>query len=304
MSSLPVVYLAGSGHTGSTLLSILLSEHPGIASVGEIAIKPKILKKTGGERYRCSCGQLIASCGFWREVFQRLNAQGFPFGPGCWPNDYRSANPVVHRLLTKDSSYAAVRALQQWSARHLPIYSTRVARTDRVNVAFVRAVLDVKRASVFLDTTKSVSRLLHLLRIPEIDIKVVALVRDVRGLAASAKRRGYSIRHAAEHWKRDQLVIQEVTDAYGRPRLLVRYEDLCRCPAETLSSLWNFCDVEPIPFVATPRPVEHHVLGNSMRLAARGDIRLDERWRTELDEREATQALRIAGDLHRQLGYA
>ncbi|HET9468064.1 MAG TPA: hypothetical protein VFO48_06630, partial [Vicinamibacterales bacterium] len=62
MSLIPrprLVYLAGSGHTGSTLLALLMNAHPAVASVGEVAIKPKIRHKGNELRQKCSCGALI-----------------------------------------------------------------------------------------------------------------------------------------------------------------------------------------------------------------------------------------------------
>ena len=40
-----VVYVAGSGHTGSTLLALLMDSHPEIACVGETSVKPKIRRR-------------------------------------------------------------------------------------------------------------------------------------------------------------------------------------------------------------------------------------------------------------------
>jgi hypothetical protein len=40
-----------------------------------------------------------------------------------------------------------------------------------------------------------------------------------------------------------------------------------------------------------------------MRTAAAIEIRLDERWRTELKDSEQAEVLRIAGALNREFGY-
>ena len=85
---------------------------------------------------------------------------------------------------------------RRWATRHLPRLRARTARVDRANVAFVGAVLRRRNASVFLDTTKLLTRLTYLLEIPDFDLRVVRLVRDVRGFAASAQRRGESVDEA------------------------------------------------------------------------------------------------------------
>jgi hypothetical protein len=301
---LRVVYLAGSGHTGSTLVALLLDAHPAIASVGEAAVKSKIRRRGAQLEQKCSCGALVAECLFWRAIFRRVTEQGIEFGAANWTNDYRCEAALADRLLTLDSSYRPVRALQLWAARSLPFYRARVRRIHRVNVAFIRAVLEQTRAQVFVDTSKLPMRLSHLLGIPELDVRVVTLVRDVRGFAASAKRRGKPVSAAAQAWKRDQVLIADVTrDLPADRSLLVRYEDLCRRPAETLRTLWDFCGVDPIDPPAAVLSRDHHVLGNSMRLAGTIQIQLDERWRDSLGENEQAQVLRIAGGLNQRFGY-
>jgi hypothetical protein len=301
---IPVVYLAGSGHTGSTLLSMLADAHPSIASVGETAVKPKIRRRGDSVKQRCSCGALIVECPFWKEVFDRIHRQGIQFDARTWPNDYRLENPLLHRLLTRDSSYAFLRRFRRWAEGHLPGYSNRIRRIDRVNVAFVRAVLEAAGATVFFDTSKGTARLARILAIPSFDVKVVTLVRDVRAYAASAKRRGKAVTDAASTWRKDQIAIRElIADLPADRRMVIRYEDLCSDPARTLKSLWKFCNVEAIEPPRRLLSRDHHVLGNNMRRGGEIEIKLDDRWRKELDPSEQASILRIAGALHGEFGY-
>ncbi len=299
-----VVYLAGSGHTGSTLLALLMSAHPGVATVGEIAVKPKFRHKGRTLRQKCSCGALVGECRFWQSIFQKVNDQGLDFGPAAWTNDYRFTHPLLHRVFTRDSSFALVRAFRGWVERYLPVYRQRIKRIDRVNEAFVRAVLETAGAEVFFDTSKGPMRLARLLASSVFDLRVVMLVRDARAYATSARRRGTSLRDAAETWKKDQLTIRAVTRELPHDRkLLVRYEDLCTNPRGTLIRLHDFCGVAPLELPRQPFSHEHHVLGNNMRMAASIEIRLDERWRSELKDSEQAEVLHIAGALNREFGY-
>jgi hypothetical protein len=301
---LRVVYLAGSGHTGSTLLALLMDSHPAIVSVGEIAVKPRIRRRGDAAVQHCSCGATIADCAFWQRIFAAVQAQGLRFGVDEWTNDYRLEHPLAHRLLTRDSSFAFVRAFQAWCAHHLPIYNRRVENTGRVNVAFIRAVLQATAADVFFDTSKVSARLARLLERPELDVRVVRLVRDVRGYGASAKRRGLSVEDAASSWKKDQEAISAVTVAVAPERtLLLKYEDLCDSPGEVMRQLYRFCGVEEIHPITSTRSDEHHVLGNNMRRDGTITVRLDERWRSKLRAEEQRQILAIAGPLNRALGY-
>jgi hypothetical protein len=298
------VYLAGSGPTGSTLLALLLNAHPAIASGGEIAVKPKIRHGGRALRQKCSCGALISECAFWRRVFQKVTDEGLKFGPTQWTNDYHFTHPLVHRLLTRDSSLSLVRAGRCWIERCVPMYRQRLRRIDRVNDAFVRAVLETAGAEVFVDTSKVPTRLARLLTSGAFDLRVVTLVRDIRGYAFSARRRGKSLRDAALTWTKDQLSIRAAAaDLSADRRSIVRYEDLCADPAGTLRRLHAFCGVA---LMDCPRPLftrDHHVLGNKMRLEDSIEIRLDQRWRNELTTREQEAVLRIGGRLNAELGY-
>lgn len=307
MSNQPlrVVYVAGSGHTGSTLLSLLMDVHPSIASVGEVSVKPKIRRRGDQLQQKCSCGALVPECPFWRGVSQRVSDDGFEFGPDNWTNDYRSENPLMNRLLVRHSSLPTIRAAQRWLSSSLPVYSAHLRHIDRVNVSFIRAVLAESRAEVFLDASKRSMRLLRLLQIPELDVKVVRLVRDVRGYAASAKRRGLTIDDAANIWKKDQDVIAEMTAEMPPDRVfLLRYEDLCGTLETTARRLWDFCGVAPVALPERLFSEEHHVLGNSMRLGGTIEIKLNESWRRSLDPAEQRRILQIAGMANRTFGYA
>ncbi len=97
----PVVYIAGCGHSGSTLLALLLDSHPDIACVGETAVKPKIRRRGDAAAAECSCGQTLANCPFWTRVFAEARDLDQDLGPDRWTNDYRFEHPVAQRLLNR-----------------------------------------------------------------------------------------------------------------------------------------------------------------------------------------------------------
>lgn len=62
------VYIAGRGHSGSTMLDAMLGNQDGIESVGELV--------SGMGRYEalCSCGAEFKDYQFWTKVRQRFEA--------------------------------------------------------------------------------------------------------------------------------------------------------------------------------------------------------------------------------------
>src|SRR4051795_9833771 len=66
----------GRGHSGSTILDILLGGGAAVESVGELV--------SGLERYEagepCACGEPMRRCPFWAEVRRRFEADGHDWG--------------------------------------------------------------------------------------------------------------------------------------------------------------------------------------------------------------------------------
>lgn len=82
-----IVYVVSRAHSGSTLLDLLLSSHPGIVSVGEakmFAQEPDKLCTCGAESWR--------ACAFWCGVNERLTADG---GSGVAVPEIESDDPAV-----------------------------------------------------------------------------------------------------------------------------------------------------------------------------------------------------------------
>ena len=60
-----VVYLAGLGRSGSTLLERLLGEMPGACPAGEVV---HMWLRSVRDDERCGCGQAFSACPFWQQV--------------------------------------------------------------------------------------------------------------------------------------------------------------------------------------------------------------------------------------------
>ena len=304
MNTLRVTYVLGSSHSGSTLLAFLADQHPDIASVGETAIKRRIRWEGRTREQQCSCGSTLDACPFWTAIFSDVSAMGAPFSLERWRTDYRFEHPWLDAIMTRETSATSIRRARHWAMRRLPGLRDRMRRIDRTNTAFVRAVLARRGASMFLDTSKVVTRVSYLLDIPELNVRVVRLARDARGFAASAKRRGGSAVAAATVWRNDQEAITRFLDDHAQvPSLLLRYEDLCRDTAATLSRFWEFCGVAPIEPATVIHAREHHVLGNSMRMGDEIAVRLDDSWRSRLGPEDEHDVIDVAGEMNVSLGY-
>src|SRR4051812_48764894 len=60
-----VLYVGGSGRSGTTLLDRMLGQVPGVWSTGELA---RVWDNGLRDNELCGCGEPFWECAFWREV--------------------------------------------------------------------------------------------------------------------------------------------------------------------------------------------------------------------------------------------
>jgi hypothetical protein len=139
------------------------------------------------------------------------------------------------------------------------------------------------------------------------DVRVIYLQRDGRGVSASiAKHLGVPFEQAAEEWARNarglEAMRRRLPDSAVKD---LRYEDLCSEPAATLERIFSWLGIGTASIAASNfKDGDFHILGNSMRLNSISEIRLDERWRSSLEDEHKRYFLRRFGQIHRQLGYS
>jgi hypothetical protein len=113
-----------------------------------------------------------------------------------------------------------------------------------------------------------------------------------------------SAAEAAYQWLRCNEEAEHVLTGLDSARQMqVRYEDLCIRPDAAWGALCAFLGLEAIPLVRDYRSVEHHVVGNGMRLNNASKIQLDERWKTALTDQDLLAIDRVAGEMNRRYGY-
>jgi hypothetical protein len=301
---LSFAYLTASPFSGSTLFSFLVNSHPQIATVGEMTGP---IASQDPDNYRCSCGERIRDCFFWKQVAAQMVTRGFVFDPGRFDTRMRlGSRPYSRRILSGPLPGRRLEDLRDGLVEMLPGPRKRLRYLIDRNIALAASVLEVSRKPVFFDASKNPMAIRHLHRRNDIDLRVVHLVRDVRGAGLSKrKNRSQSDWHrAVSAWVRMNQVIEGQLRRLADDRWIrIRYEDLCRSPAATLNRFFEFCDLQPHALPTDFGSAEHHVVGNRMRLTNAGQIRLDETWRGTLTPNELAIASKLAGPLHMRYGY-
>jgi hypothetical protein len=300
------VCMPGSPFTGSTLLGLLLNEHPECASIGAAT---GLIWSVDLATYACSCGKLFRECEFWIDIEARTKALGHPvnvFQTDFWNTNLRlSHNRVINALLVRSLGSNRVNdvrdALVERSSR-----VTRAIRDAGWNTwSLAAAVLDRTGKKVFVDSARDHQRPKYLHRQPLLDVKVIHLIRDARGNSASImKHMGFDVASAARQWTHYNVEAARVKRYLPEESwMTLYYEDICADPAGTLDRVSDFLGVGR----ARPDPVVHdstrHLIGNQMRLKGLSEIREDLSWQTRLSAGDLKVIARIAGPTSRALGY-
>lgn len=303
---LRLLFIAGFGRSGSTLLSRMLGQAPGSHAMGEIV---HLWKRGLRENEACGCGQPFLSCAFWTAVGQ----EAF----GGWDQ------VDVDAVLATQAAVERDRYLP-WLLRPglNPRFAADLGRYTEVLGSLYRAIQVVSGASVLVDSGKHVTSAFLLRHLPDIDLRIVHLVRDSRGVAHSwtkvMRRSGVGDSAYMARWQPTQTALRYLLynsllhglQLAGRPQLLVRYEDLIAGPQRELAKVWRFCGVTAVnePSFSDDGSVEllenHQVGGNPMRFRiGRVSLIADEAWRESMPVRSRILVTALTWPLLVGYGY-
>lgn len=305
-----LVYITGSGHSGSTLLDRLLGSHPDIAALGEVHRFSLGLHRSE-KPFRCDCGETISDCAFWSEVIDRM-AVRIGVEPSALKMGFQTTD---HSVLGQQSGekYFNAEAKYQFLPRKpekyllaaipsalAPVFDRlgafgKLLEHARNSHLLFDAVAEVSGISTIVDSTKNPIRMRALHLTAQHRYKVIYLKRDGRAVSSSRiKRQPVDMERAAKIWMAENRKIRLVLSMMKNVDLIeVRYENLCKDPGAELARLYRFLDLPDAPGnLAYER---HAIGGNPSRFDARKTVVADEKWRTELSELDLQIFERVVG---------
>ena len=181
----------------------------------------------------------------------------------------------------------------------------RVQLAIEKSLALAEDLCEQQNSSVFLDTTKNPLQIRFLAKRPQIRLKVIALVRDGRGVMNSLMlKEKWSPQESIDCWLWSNRNMRRAArylpkcDVYW-----LRLEELCREPETSIQSLFNFCGVQLVSPLDYSDLAQRHIIGNRMRLNFKGQIHHNETWKTTLSDEHLALFDHHAGWLNQQLGY-
>jgi len=313
-SPIEVLCIGGTGQNGATLLSRMLGRLPGFVAVGELGY---IWDRGLTENMACGCGTSFRQCSFWT----RVGEEAF----GGWDAfDARAALDLRKQVtlrglpMSHPSSLPLIAAARIW-----PAYQEKVRRYAWLMKRLYHGIRMTSGASVIVDSMKQPYHVYVARRVPEIDLRVVHLVRDSRGVAysqtkwverQSALAGPYRVRRSPVKTGVRYLWINLAYHMLGRsgvPMIRVEYETFVLSPREEIMRIAGFAGARPneddLGFIHgddLELPTDHLVAGNRMRLqAGRLILRVDDEWRTRLSDRHRRTVSLLTWPLLSRYGY-
>ena len=301
-----VIYIMGAGRSGSTVLDTVLGNHSQVESVGELTNLPKSAWING--EY-CACGERGNECPFWGKV--KLN-----WMQRCGVKD-------ISEYVALQSKFERFRSWPRLFRERINLsaeFQVYVAQTQ----ALFEAIQAVRGKSIIVDSSKSPVRAFALSQMSGIDLVLIHLVRDGRGVAYSLNReikkdlaKGVQkylapkpIWRTALFWIITNLQSEWVCHQVVSGRsVLVRYEDFVQKPRETLLSIGavtgvDFSQVADALDADEEMLVHHTIAGNRIRMNGKIRLQFEEVWKQELTTNKCRLFWNIAGWLLQRYSYS
>ena len=241
----PVVFIASLGHSGSTLLDLVLGGHSRLVGLGEVATV--LTSGNDGEPSftgDCSCGQDAASCPLWSEVARRIQAE--PHAPLA--RRYRIVFETVAAVFGPDVTPVD-------SSKYLP-WLRLLHDEGGVDLRVLFLLKDVRN---FMAS----------------EVETAARKRG-QGL----RRRQMSPLGAFAYWHRHNRAVEQFLRDSTLPTFQLGYEELCLATEPIVREICRFLGLAFEPAMLKLSSSRSHVLrGNRMRRQPeKAALTYDHRW--------------------------
>nr|MDT0658532.1 sulfotransferase [Micromonospora sp. DSM 115978] len=334
---LRVLYLAGSGRSGSTLVTTILGQLDGFVGAGEL----RYLWQRGlVENRPCGCGRPVRDCPLWGAVLRDLpgaetaggeaagdaGAETDPAGIDAAGNDAGiGAAGIAGRLRMRLRMRGLPAMLRRHRAGRPPVgRHPDDAVIGALYAALARHVPTLAAGGpVIVDSSKLPPYGALLSSLPGLDVRVLHLVRDPRATAYSWRRRRRldgpaddrlmsrpPVWKAALLWLVWNAATARLWGAAGSDRYLrIRYEDLVADPAAVLRRIVTFAGAGGVHLPVTPDGLvrlapTHSVAGNPSRhRVGVVPISADAEWTRSLPGRSYAVVTAVTLPLLRRFGY-
>lgn len=307
MNEVSVIYVVGAGRSGSTVLDTVLGNHAQIVSVGELSNGPRAWSNVDQS---CACGAIADDCDFWNHVRQEWEA----LTPDL---------PKGDDWIELQNSFERIRSLRD-TMRQGREQSERFKQYATGILALYKAILKVSGKAIVLDSSKNPARAIALSYVAGLNLRVLHLVRDGRGVAWSFKKSfskdpnkgiekdmsGKPLMRTIRYWLAVNIISEFATSMEGvLASAFVNYEQFVLTPAMMFKKLgdsfdMNFDELVHALDTESDFHVGHTIAGNRLRMEGKIKLNPDFVWKEKLSGTEKMIFWLCAGLLAKRYGYS
>ena len=301
-----LLYIVGTGRSGSTIIERILGSTPAFVSLGEFR---SVWDRNLQENRLCGCGQPTRDCPFWNNVFNRA------FG-GMDQAD-------VQGMIAARDRATHTRALLQAMAGFGLKKGADIDKWLDAHVALYRSIREESGADVLIDSSKYPLFGFLLATRPELDVRLLHVVRDPRAVAYSWQRKKRQPDIAGDvympiygpvatgwNWLLWNGAALALSKRWKIPRFELKYEAFAEAPDKELYEVLAWMGLEEIalPFTGpgTAKIGEDHMVSGNPGRFHRGEeeIRSDDAWMRSSSPRDVRWSLLFALPMMRHFGYS
>jgi hypothetical protein len=298
-----VLYIAGMGRSGSTILGKLLGQIGGFFFGGEIRATRRVWAQNG----LCGCGARVKECDLWKAILKESFAN----------RDIHSTEFLQRHKGASKLRYipiVSIPGLKSFLPTWLGDYSKDLTE-------LYSAIRSNTGCSVIVDTSKYPQYGYVLRTLPMIDLYVVHLVRDARAVAYSRVRtrllepqinRHFNKRTAfasASSWILQNVAAELLGMQQPKRYLRLRYEDVIDRPEKSMARIVSFLQQNPLNLPHTTGgeiefKIQHSVAGNPSRFeVGTQKLKLDDEWKQRMRYFEKSIVSSMTWPLLLRYGY-
>jgi hypothetical protein len=293
-----VLYIAGWGRSGSTLLDTLLGQIDGFLSTGELRY---VWERGVIGDWTCGCQRSVKTCPLWSKVLDAMAA------------DRDTEARTIVEWQRQATRFRHTRGLLNRTTNDLGRDGALDSYISVMQRLFA-AIREATGARVIVDSSKRPSDAAALTLVPNLQLYVVHLVRDPRAVAHSWRRRQPGIdRHGVVNstisWAAWNLMSDGVRSKLPQRSMLVHYERFVEDPRTTLARIVELVGEDPSRVPSAHGRIfdlreTHTVSGNPRRFRSGPiEVRSDDEWRDRLGPGQTLGATVLALPLLRRYGY-
>lgn len=278
-----VLYIAGWGRSGSTLVGNILGSLPGFFHAGEVVY---FWDRGVQANDLCACGNTFASCETWRAITR----VGWPDGVEQAAGSFQARVRDLERLKTTQLVRGLFHARDEFFSQEFLQAWYKV----------YRAIADTTGCQVIVDGSKIPAFALAVSQVPDVELLVLHLVRDPRANAYSWTREmrympdgrfmtRINVLNSSLKWFFHNLAIQFFFGGRRNSYYRMRYEDFTAQPAQSLQMALLALGFSGAPLESVIQgqvagvTLQHALSGNPVRFQhGPVEIKNDREWQTQL----------------------